>query len=89
MYEMTKAPANAEVCVAELPNVGLLVRRIHEQAAACGQRADAMLRLVSGEDEPPYCPDEPRSMREDLLQTFELLSRLGGILEQLGGVLGA
>ncbi|MBR6114301.1 MAG: hypothetical protein IKQ10_03870 [Oscillospiraceae bacterium] len=90
MYETNaKAPINADVCVAELPNVGVLVRRIREQAAACGQCADAMLRLVSGDDVPPYCPDEPRNMREDLMQTFELISRLAGILEQLNAVLGA
>lgn len=89
MYETSvKAPANVDVCVAELPNVGLVVRRIHEQAADCCQRADALLRLVSGDDVPPYCPDEPRSMREDLMQTFELLNRLGGMLESLGAVLG-
>lgn len=89
MYEtMAKAPANEETCVADLPNVGLVVRRIHEQAADCCQRADEILRLVSGDDVPPYCPDEPRSMREDLMQTFDLLNRLGGMLETLGGVLG-
>ena len=89
MYETNaKAPINADGCVAELPNVGLVVRRIHEQAADCCQRAEALLRLVSGDDVPPYCPDEPRSMREDLMQAFELLSRLGGMLETLGGVLG-
>ena len=91
MYEKTANVASGAdcECVAPTPNVGALVRAAHDGAGKCVARAEAMVRLISGDSFPPLKMEEPKNLREDLMQLVELISRTNSLLEMLSSDLGA